>query len=130
VPTVGSGKAASVLALSKPHAARLVKTTPLKFRTKELAIEGEVIGCCVLDWVGFIDLATPWVEYSVEQSAKDFGADAKQGKKWAKEAQTALMIFKAFKGSTCTTKAAATGGVVSRTVIVIKDIEALPDPID
>ncbi|NBO92977.1 MAG: hypothetical protein EBV06_11800 [Planctomycetia bacterium] len=129
LPTAGSGGAASVFALSKKHAARLVKPTPLSFRAKELEISGEVLGCCVLDWIGFIELVTPWVDYSISQSAKDFGADAKTAKRWAKEAETALMIFKTFKGSSCTTKKAEVG-TVTRTVIVIKDIEAMPDPID
>lgn len=128
-PTVGTGKAAAVLALSKSHAGRLTKPTPLKFRDKALAIDGEVLGCCVLDWVGFIDLVTPWVEFSVEHAAKDFAADEKKGKQWAKEAKTALMIFKSFKGSTSTTKKADVG-VIHKTVIVVKDIDAMPDPIE
>jgi len=136
IPTVGTGKSAAVFALSKKHARRLIKPTELKFRDKGLAFKGEVIACCVLDWVAFIDLVTPWVEYSVEQGAKDLAGEGKdektvkaQARKWAKEAGVALTIMKAFKGSTCTTRLEK-GVVVNKTVIVVRDIEAMPDPLD
>jgi flavodoxin len=129
VPTVGTGKAASVLTFSKKHAARLIKPTPLTFRTKELAFSGPVLGACVLDWVGFVELVAPWIEQGVAQTARELEIDAKISKRWMREAQLGLDIAKCFKGATCTTTKAP-AGVIHKTVIVVKDLEVSPDPID
>jgi hypothetical protein len=129
VPTAGTGKGASVLTFSKKHTARLMKPTPLTFRSKELEFKGPVLGACVLDWVGFIGLVTPWVEMGVEQSIKDLAIEEKFAKRWKKEAKVGLDIFKCFKGATCTTTKAGSG-VVHKTVIVVQDLEVMPEPID
>ncbi|MFQ3650978.1 MAG: hypothetical protein SNJ75_11645 [Gemmataceae bacterium] len=129
VPTAGTGKAASVFTLSKKHAARLIKSTPLSFRTKELAFSGPVLGACVLDWVGFVELVAPWIETGVEQTIKELLVEEKFAKRWKKETQVGLQILKCFKGATCTTTKAETG-VVHKTVVVVRDLEIDPEPID
>jgi hypothetical protein len=129
VPTAGTGKGASVLTFSKKHTARLMKPTPLTFRAKELEFKGPVLGACVLDWVGFIDLVTPWVEMGVDQSIKEFAIEGKLATRWKKETKVGLDAFKCFKGATCTTTKSGSG-VVHKTVIVIQDLEIDPEPID
>jgi len=129
VPTAGTGKAASVFALSKKHAARLIQPTPLTFRTKELAFKGPVLGACVLDWIGFVELVAPWIEMGVDQTIKDLAIEAKFSKRWKKETQVGLQILKCFKGVTSTTTKADVG-VIQKTVIVVRDLEIDPEPID
>lgn len=135
MPSVGVGKSVAVLSLSKEHSARLLKRTALKPRDPALAIKGDkIIGVCVFDFVGFVGLAEPWVEFGISSAAlaKADDADAKktakaEAAKVIKEVKQALAVLRAIKGSTCTTTL-VDGKVVQRTVLVIRDIEGVVEP--
>ncbi|MBY0229504.1 MAG: hypothetical protein K2W96_09515 [Gemmataceae bacterium] len=127
-PTVGTTKSAAVLALSKAHAERLLKPTEWKPRDPALAIKGEVLGCCVLDFPGLIDLVSPWIDHGVmavvasrHDDDEDGGKKAKaEAGKALKEIKQALEIAKCFKGSTGTTVLAG-DVLVHKTVVVVRD---------
>jgi hypothetical protein len=133
-PTAGVGKSAAVLALSRGHATRLIKPTPLKFRDPQLAFKGDVVALTLLDWVGMVDTYSPWVDKVVgmvlitPSDDEDAKKKAKvEAARIAKEVRTMLEVFKAFKGLTSVTR--LEGGVlVTRTVYVIRDIEGVVEP--
>lgn len=116
-PVAGIGKNASVIALSKKHAERLMATTPLAVKSGPLARKGDLVGLSVLDWPQLIDAATPWVEFGV-MAAPDLPVKKEDA---LKQLKTVFDVLKCFKGSSSASYL-EDGKLVTHAELIVKDL--------
>jgi hypothetical protein len=123
-PVTGIGSTASVVALSKKHAERLMTPTELTYKSGPLSRKGNLIGGGILNFVTLVDAATPWIEFGVKEAA---GLDKKEADKVLTQVKTGLNVLKCFKGFSSAVY--VEGGIVVRhSEIVVKDLEKSTDP--
>ncbi len=122
VPNVGISKNAAVISTSPGHTARLLKATPLSMggllaeTNRPLA----VAGC--FNWAALVDLATPWIEYSFEQSPGFENIAEEQRQSVVDQIHTTLDVLKVLRtiSGQCYFE---DGALVSHTLVELRDVE-------
>ncbi len=126
-PVMGLGKRLAVFALSKQHAERLLKDTPMKAETGPLAHKGKVVGVAMLNWPALVDVLEPWVEFGVETYVARSSDDPKVAKAMSegilKQVRVVMKVLKTCKGFNSISYVEGEA-LVSHSETVFKDLPA------
>ncbi len=119
--TAGVSKSVAVLTLSKAHAERLLKKTPLAIKSGPLVEhKKDLVAGCYFSGPAFIDALAPWVEFGVSAALLADENNKLDPKDVVKQLKTALDVLKAFQ-SYSSASYLEDGVRVTHTETVIKD---------
>lgn len=122
VPNVGISKNVAVISTSPGHTARLLKATPLSVGGLLVETDRPLAVAGWFDWAALVDLATPWIEYSFEQSPnlENVGEDQRQSV--VDQVHTTLDVLKVLRtiSGQCYFE---DGALVSHTLVELRDVE-------
>jgi hypothetical protein len=97
VPTVGISDHLATFSISRDHAERLLKTTPLVADGVFTKTTRPLAAAVRLDWAALVDAATPWVDFGVEHMAASKRIGESEKKAIAEQVHTGLEVFKALR---------------------------------
>jgi hypothetical protein len=126
VPTAGVSKTVAALSLSKSFTERLLAGTELAVKSGPLVTRKSMISAAYFNWPGFVDAATPWLEFSIKAAVLAKSEDEKGAEQKAeailKQVKVGLEVLKCLK--TFTSASYLEGGVlVTQHETVIKDLD-------
>lgn len=123
LPTGGLSQHVAVLALSRAHAERLLKPTPVHFESGPLAglKDKKLAGASAFNWPALIDALTPWVELGITAAKPPPVGDGPDADV-LKQARVVLEVLKCFRGVTSATYF-ENGALVTHSESVVRDLK-------
>jgi hypothetical protein len=123
MPTGGLSQHVAVMALSRAHAERLLKPTPVHFESGPLAglKDKKLAGASAFNWPALVDALTPWVELGIT-SAKPPPVGDGPDADVLKQARVVLEVLKCFRGMTSATYF-ENGAWVTHSESVVRDLK-------
>ena len=122
VPTFGLSDDVAVFAISREHAERLLKATPLAAGGLLDKTERPLAAAVWLDWAALVDAAVPWVDYAAKQAASSNGVDDVQQEMVLGQVHTGLDVLKALRCITAEVYV-EDGASVTHTLVEIQDVK-------
>jgi hypothetical protein len=121
-PTGGLSKRVAVLTLSRGHAERLLKATPMKFDGGPLADTTKPLASAsVFNWPALVDAVGAWVEAGVRVANVPNTPPGPEGDV-LKQVRTVLEVLKVYKGTTSATYL-ENGVMVTHSESVVRDLK-------
>jgi hypothetical protein len=98
VPNVAIADKLAVVSASRAHSERLLRATPLAVRgTLAKAADRPLAVAGWLDWAGLVKIATPWIDFGIEQGAGSHGVGEDQQKMVIGQTHVALDVLSALR---------------------------------
>jgi hypothetical protein len=122
VPNVAIADKLAVVSASRAHSERLLKAMPLAVRgTLAKAADRPLAVAGWLDWAGLVKMATPWIDFAIEQGAGSHGVGEDQQKMVMGQTHLALDVLGALRGVTFETYLEQ-GVLVSHSLTEVHDL--------
>ena len=107
-----------MLTLSREHAERLLKSTPLKTGTAPLSDPARPLDSAFhFHWAGLVDAVSPWVGYAMALRPADDGTA--EMKRMAKKVTGLLRVFQSYTSATYR----EAGATVTHSETVFRDVD-------